>query len=90
MLCLCDGGRWIDVSDDDCRSPFKDDVLSPVGGWKYVDGPVVIDVRYKWDGLHHAVMVEWLDGIGKVDSVSRLWLDALTLTLLGGQDGVGA
>lgn len=72
VLCLRDGGKRIDVSGDARRSPFEDEVLSQVGGWKWVDGPVTIDVRNTGDGLYHAVVVEWLDGIGKVDGVSRL------------------
>lgn len=81
MLCLA-------VGDDGCLEavegaggtgqggarddPFEDDVLSRVGGWKWIDGPVNVNVRNKGHRSYEAIVVEWLEEGQAVDGNSRL------------------
>ena len=78
VVCLSDGGGKIDAvgdSDSDVqgrRGPFEDGVLSRVGGWKWVEGPVDVDVRNAGERPYEAIVVEWLGESGEVDGVARL------------------
>lgn len=71
ILCLEIGeeGR---VKADHPEDPFHDGVLSRVGGWKWINGPVDIDARNTSDRAFVAIVAEWLGENEAVDGGSRL------------------
>lgn len=75
VLCLCDGGGRTEAGSGaggKGSDPFEDGQLSRVGGYKWVDGPVGIDVTNAGDSVYKAMVVEWLGAGEAVGGGSRL------------------
>lgn len=71
VLCLESGGGG-SVKADAVADPFHDGVLSKVGGWKWIDGPVEVNARNTSDCAYVAIVVEWLREGEPVTGSSKL------------------
>lgn len=72
VLCLSDGGGGLEAGKGDGGGVFGGKGLSRVGGFKWVDGPVDVDVRNSGDSVYEAFVVEWLREGDPVGVGSRL------------------
>lgn len=66
------GGGAAGSRREDRGDPFAGGELSRVGGWKWVEGPVPVNVENRGDRTYEAIVVEWLGSGSPVEGISRL------------------